>query len=96
MRKAGQWKLKDSELPEFGHLREEGGRQMIQAEEALKKGGEKEVEGGTSGEAAQSTARTEGLERAGLVAELWGSTTKTRQHGVNSQEDALAEKNTLF
>lgn len=32
---------------------------MIQAEEALKKGGEKEVEGGTSGEAAQSTARTE-------------------------------------
>lgn len=59
MRKVSQWKLKDSEVPESGHLRGEGGRQMIQAEEALKKGGEKEVEGGTSGEAAQSTARTE-------------------------------------
>ena len=65
---------------------------MIQAEEALKKGGEKEVEGGTSGEAAQSTARTEGLERAGLVAELWGSPTKTRQHGVNSQGDAVCRE----
>ena len=40
MRKAGVWKVRESEVLEAGHLRGWGGRQMIRAEEALRKSGE--------------------------------------------------------
>lgn len=40
LRKAGVWKVREFEVLEAGHLRGWGGRQMIRAEEALRKSGE--------------------------------------------------------
>lgn len=60
-----------------GHLRGWGRRYMIRTEEALKRGGEKEV---GIGKATLSTENTMGLERTGLVVEIWASSTRMRQY----------------